>query len=92
MAFLEMTDPLLYQHFKALPPFEPAGVSVAWAGEAQSFNWFDIAREYTEKWLHQQHIREAVSRPVLAERRWLHPVLDTFMRALPYTYRGVAGR
>ena len=85
--FLELTDPQLYQYFKSLPPFEPAGLAVAWAGDTQSPNWFDIAREYTEKWLHQQHIREAVNQPGLMARRWLFPVLDTFMRALPYTYR-----
>jgi uncharacterized protein (TIGR03083 family) len=85
--FLEITEPQLYHYFKALPPDEASGPAVAWAGDAQSPNWFDIAREYTEKWLHQQHIREAVGQPVLAERKWLGPVLDTFMRALPYTYR-----
>jgi uncharacterized protein (TIGR03083 family) len=89
MQFLEISDEKLYRHFKALPPFESHGPAVAWAGETRSPNWFDIAREYTEKWLHQQHIREAVGQPLLDERRWLHPVLDTFMRALPYAYRTV---
>jgi uncharacterized protein (TIGR03083 family) len=87
--FLEITDQRVYESFKALPPLEPGGIAVAWAGDTRSPHWFDIAREYTEKWLHQQHIREAVGQPVLAERRWFSPVLDTFMRALPYTYRGV---
>lgn len=87
--FLEVTEPQLYRYFKTLPPFGTSGAGVAWAGDVQSPNWFDIAREYTEKWLHQQHIREAVGRPVLAERKWLFPVLDTFLRALPYTYRDV---
>lgn len=85
--FLELTGPQLYLYFNSLPPFEPSELAVAWAGEAQSPNWFDIAREYTEKWLHQQHIREAVNQPCLAARRWLFPVLDTFMRALPHAYR-----
>jgi uncharacterized protein (TIGR03083 family) len=87
--FLELTDPQLYQYFKALPPFAMGGPAVAWAGDNQSPNWFDIAREYTEKWLHQQHVREAVRQPLLVERKWLYPVLDTFMRALPHTYRDV---
>lgn len=55
----------------------------------ESLNWFDIAREYTEKWLHQQHIRDAVNAPILDTREFLHPVLDTFQRALPHTYRDV---
>lgn len=87
--FLATTDEQLYHYFKGLPPFAPSGAAVAWAGDTQSPNWFDIAREYTEKWLHQQHIREAVGAPLLTERKWLFPVLDTFLRALPYTYRTV---
>lgn len=85
--FLELTDPQLYQYFKALPPFASNGPAVAWAGDLQSPNWFDIAREYTEKWLHQQHIREAVNQPGLMTHAFLFPVLDTFMRALPHAYR-----
>lgn len=87
--YLALTDEALYEHFKTLPPHAPAQFGVAWAGEAQSANWFDIAREHTEKWHHQQHIRDAVVRPGLTERRWLFPVLDTFMRALPHTYRSL---
>jgi uncharacterized protein (TIGR03083 family) len=87
--FLALADPQLYEYFRSLPPFEASGPAVSWAGDAQSPNWFDIAREYTEKWLHQQHIRAAVGRPLLAERKWLFPVLDTFLRALPHAYRGL---
>lgn len=89
--FLEITDRALDEHFRGLAPDAPAAITVAWAGDQVPPNWFDIAREYTEKWLHQQHIREAVARPLLTERAWLFPVLDTFMRGLPWTFRGVAG-
>lgn len=61
--------------------------SVAWAGEASSKNWFHIAREYTEKFIHQQQIREAVNKQALLTKELFHPFIDTFMRALPYTYR-----
>lgn len=84
---LELIGPQVHHLFRTLDPLAPAPVSVAWAGEAASANWFDIAREYTEKWHHQQHIREAVGAPLLTTRRWLYPALDTFMRGLPYTYR-----
>jgi uncharacterized protein (TIGR03083 family) len=87
--FLRLTDARLYEHFCSLSPEAPTEIGVAWAGEAVSANWFDIAREYAEKWLHQQHIREAVGRPLLLERRWLFPVLDTFLRGLPHAYRAV---
>ncbi len=87
--FLDLTDRHLYEYFKALTPDAPARIAVSWAGDSSSPNWFDIAREYTEKWLHQQHIREAVGKPLLTERHWLFPVLDTFLRALPHHYRNV---
>lgn len=87
---LELTDHQLYDLFRSWPPEQPAKIPVAWAGESTSPTWFDIAREYTEKWLHQQHIRDAAGIPILIERRWLHPVLDTFLRGLPHTYRDVA--
>jgi hypothetical protein len=50
--------------------------------------WFDIAREYTERWHHQRQISLAVGRPPpIDSRRLYHPVLDAFVRALPYTFR-----
>ena len=73
----------------SLDPHAPALFNVAWAGEDTSPNWLDIGREYTERWHHQQQIREAVGAPGLVARRWLHPVLDVSMRALPHTYRDV---
>ena len=87
--FLEVTGPQVYHLFKVLDPLAPALWSVAWAGDQASPNWFDIAREYTEKWHHQQQIRDAVGIPGLTARRWLHPVLDTFIRGLPHRYRNV---
>lgn len=65
--------------------------SVAWAGEMVSKNWFHIAREYTEKWHHQQQIRDAIGRPDLQSGvmapRLLRPLIETFLRGLPHTYR-----
>ena len=72
-----------------LDPFKPAVFSVAWAGENESLNWFHIAREYTEKWHHQQQIREATGRPGIMEREFFYPLIDTFMRAFPHTYRNI---
>lgn len=85
--FLEVTGAQVTELFKSLDPFGPALFGVAWAGEEGSQNWFDIAREYTEKWHHQQQIRDAASAPALTNRKWLFPVLDTFLRGLPHTYR-----
>jgi uncharacterized protein (TIGR03083 family) len=77
--------------FESVDPFAPALFPVAWAGESESLLWFDIAREYTERWHHQRQIADAVGRATPIDDRHLHyPVLDTFMRALPHTYRDVA--
>src|SRR5262249_12474135 len=47
----------------SLDPFAPAKFGVSWAGEMTSLNWFDTARELTERWHHQQQIRVAVCAP-----------------------------
>jgi uncharacterized protein (TIGR03083 family) len=89
MDMLDLTADQLFTYFRALDPHAPARFGVAWAGEETSPNWFDIGREYTERWLHQQQIREAVGAPPLTARKWLYPSLDIFIRALPFTYREV---
>lgn len=88
--WLEATGEELAVLFEGLDPFGRAVFPVAWAGEEQSSCWFDIAREYTEKWHHTQQIFEAVGRPsTITARRLFHPCLNTFLRALPFTYRHV---
>ena len=89
MDLLDFTAAQVHVFFESLDPYTPALFPVAWAGEDVSPNWFDIGREYTERWLHQQQIREAVGAPGLTSREWLHPTLDVFVRALPFTYREV---
>jgi len=73
----------LREYFLSLDPMQPASWPVSWAGEGRSMNWFDTAREFTERWHHQQQIRMAVERPGIMTPRLYGPVLDTFMRALP---------
>jgi len=75
------------EYHLALDPFAPAMFPVSWAGEEKSANWFDTAREFAERWHHQQQIRLAVNRPGILTRDFYHPVLDCFMRALPHAYR-----
>jgi uncharacterized protein (TIGR03083 family) len=86
---LDFTSGQVHAFFRSLDPHAPALFAVAWAGEEASQNWFDIGREYSERWLHQQQIREAVGAEGLTAPRWLHPTLDVFVRALPFTYRDV---
>ena len=87
---LEITGKQYSDHLESLDPFEPAIFSVAWAGQEQSENWFHIAREYTEKYIHQQQIREAVGSEALLTKELFYPFIDTFMFGLPYTYRNTA--
>jgi hypothetical protein len=83
-------DEELFALLDGKDPGSPAAFSVAWAGEEKSEHWFDVAREYPEQWHHQQQIRDAVGKPDLASRRHLHPVIATFVRAMPHAYRNVA--
>jgi len=75
---------------ESLDPFAPAAFSVSWAGEDRSLNWFDTARELTERWHHQQQIRLATDHPGLMTPELYHPVLDCFLRGLPHAFREVA--
>jgi uncharacterized protein (TIGR03083 family) len=88
-ALLELTGKQFYEYIASLDMMAMNG-EVSWAGPGAAPVWLDIAREYTERWLHQQQIRDAVNRPGMKERQFFHPVLDTFVRALPHTYRDVA--
>jgi uncharacterized protein (TIGR03083 family) len=72
--------------FSSLDPMTMGG-PVAWAGPDRAPVWFDLAREFTERWHHQQQIRDATGRPPLYDPYFLAPVLDTFVRALPYAFR-----
>jgi uncharacterized protein (TIGR03083 family) len=84
---LETTGRQYTEHLQTLKPFENAVFSVAWAGEETSLNWFHIAREYTEKFLHQQQIRDAVGKQALLNQALFLPFISTFMYALPHTYK-----
>jgi uncharacterized protein (TIGR03083 family) len=86
---LESTGKQYIEHLNTLKPFEQAKYPVTWAGESTSLNWFDIAREYTEKWHHQQQIRDAVGIPGIMTKELFYPCIDTFMYALPHAYRNI---
>jgi len=85
---LELTGKQFYAYIQSLDQMAINGV-VSWAGPDPAPVWLDTAREYTERWLHQQQIRDAVNKPGLKEKHFFHPVLDTFVRALPRTYRDI---
>jgi uncharacterized protein (TIGR03083 family) len=106
IAWMEQTSREAASYYASLDPFAPARIGVSWAGESVSTNWFDVARELTERWHHQQQIRLALSEPANGARNpspnaarslraimtpeLYHPVLDCFMRALPFHYRSMS--
>ncbi|MCB2376987.1 maleylpyruvate isomerase family mycothiol-dependent enzyme [Hymenobacter sp. BT635] len=88
---LAVSGPEYHRYLAGLDPAAPATFAVAWAGETTSANWFHVARDYTEKWHHQQQIRQAVGQEApLLTRELYHPFLATCLRALPHHYRDVA--
>jgi uncharacterized protein (TIGR03083 family) len=85
---LAFTGEATWRFLAGLDPLA-AGERVSWAGPDPAPNWLDVAREYTERWTHQQQIRDAVGRPGLTEPRFMAPVLATFVHALPRAFAGV---
>ena len=66
------------------------GESVSWAGPGPAPVWLDAARDFSEYWTHHQQICDATARTGLTDAEYLGPVIDTFLRALPHTLRGLA--
>jgi uncharacterized protein (TIGR03083 family) len=89
MSLLEFTGEQFYEYFRSLPP-DGDGGTISWAGSGPVPMWLQIARELTEHWMHHQHICEAVGVNSLKNRRFLHPVLSTFVYALPKTYQNIS--
>jgi uncharacterized protein (TIGR03083 family) len=106
IGWMEQTSREAASYYASLDPLAPAPIGVSWAGESVSANWFDIARELTERWHHQQQIRLALadstdaaadasaraarSVHAIMTPELYHPVLDCFMRALPFHYRSIS--
>ena len=62
---------------------DATGVRVQWAtGSGPAPVWLDVAREYMERYVHQQQIREATGCPPLGAD-FVSPVLTTAAHALP---------
>jgi uncharacterized protein (TIGR03083 family) len=83
---LAFTGPRVEAHFASADP-EAMGVPVSWAGPGPAPVWLDLAREFTERWHHQQQIRDATANAPLYDPYFLGPVLHTFVRALPHGFR-----
>lgn len=85
----ELTGPLYCNYYAQQDLFDKAAFAVNWAGEDESLNWMHIAREYTEKFIHQQQIRDTIGDDTLMSSEYFFPYIDISMLALPYTFRNV---
>ncbi len=65
------------------------GMPVNWAGAEPAPVWLHVARELTERWTHQQHIRMATDRPGSGDPEMIRAVLDIFARAIPHALRDI---
>jgi len=88
---LAFTGPPMERYFASLDPFAVGG-PVNWAGPGPAPVWLDVAREFTERWHHQQQIRDATRREPLYARHLFGPVLDAFVRAVPHSYRNTPAK
>lgn len=93
VGLLDITGRWVADFVEGLDPEAPALFPVAWAGERQSTNRFDTAREYTERWHHQMQMRSAIGADgdagVLLAPRFARPLFDASVRVLPHAYREV---
>tara|TARA_Y100000385_G_scaffold290937_1_gene366210 strand:- start:10249 stop:11079 length:831 start_codon:yes stop_codon:yes gene_type:complete len=78
------------EYLYSLEMDDTAVFAVQWMGNEETLNWMHIAREYTEKWHHQQQIVEAtIENSELLKSRYMRPYLETSMLAVPYHYKSV---
>jgi uncharacterized protein (TIGR03083 family) len=74
---------LRFEEHVATLNLDAAGSPVQWAtGSDPAPVWLDVAREYMERYVHQQQIRRATGRPPLGAA-FTAPVLMTAAHALP---------
>ena len=87
VAMLETTTPEVLE-FWAASDLDEYGEPVTWAGPDPAPVWLDCARDFTEYWVHQEQIRDATGKHGSDVPEEVHAVLDTFLRAVPYTLEG----
>ncbi|MGH2827355.1 MAG: maleylpyruvate isomerase N-terminal domain-containing protein [Actinomycetota bacterium] len=82
---LEVTGRLMSEFLEGVDS-KAAGETVSWAGPDPAPWWLVAAREFTERWVHHQQIRDALERPGLNGPSFVAPILATAMRGLPPAY------
>jgi len=88
---LDFSGTKLFDYFNTVDLMKvEAGVS--WISADRLPNWTDVAREYTEHWLHQAQIRDALGAPLLVSKELFHPFISAYMLAIPKTYKEVSAQ
>jgi hypothetical protein len=59
------------------------GEPVPWIGPEPAPYWLLAAREYWERWIHQEQIRRVIGRPGLHDPRFVVPAVAVAMRGFP---------
>lgn len=88
----EASGPSTCDYYTSLELDDEAIFSVDWAGESKSLNWMHLAREYTEKWHHQQQIRDATGHDGIMTEEFYPAFIGTYLLGLPHAFRDVRGQ
>jgi uncharacterized protein (TIGR03083 family) len=84
---LESTGHLTLEFFRSLES-GALGEPVSWVSNDPAPNWLSVGREFTERWIHQQQIRDALDKPGLNGPSFVTPTLGILVRSLPRAYDG----
>ncbi len=76
----------LLTYFKTLNPTDKSLLPMNGDNAESPENWLNIAKAYSERWLHQQQIRFAFNNQKLLDRAYYYPYLNTVMQGLPFAY------
>lgn len=82
---LRQTGEWALARFRSLDPMAIGG-PVSWAGPEPAPVWLDVAREYTERWAHQQQIRDG-RRAAADLTAAVRAGAGLLRAALPHTFR-----
>jgi uncharacterized protein (TIGR03083 family) len=85
---LEFTGRAVAEFLESVDSSAPSEV-VSWAGPDPAPWWLVGAREFTERWVHHQQIRDALGQPGLNGPSFVAPILATAMHGVPRAYEGV---
>ena len=85
---LEYTGRAVAEFLEGVDSSAPGEV-VSWAGPDPAPWWLVGAREFTERWVHHQQIRDSIDQPGLNGPSFVAPILGTAMHGVPRAYDGV---